>query len=377
MLRPGAGADHAGHVASLLHRDRCDAGQYGGLAVSIAHADHVADREDLRVAGKRQVGLDGDPAGAVDARRRSARRASRRGCDAVTPAAQTTVRLAMRSACRLVARGHAVARRSPITVRPVSTVTPSRSSDRSAFADSDGGNVVSTRSAASMSRTRARRDRSAEVAPQRVVRELCDLAGHLDAGRAGADDDEREPAPRALGVGLDLGGLEGAEERPRRRARSRATSPRRRAAATPRGRSTSSASRRRRSACRTRVAPAPARRRPSADAARALEVEVGDVGQQDADVAVALEDRAQRIGDLAGRERAGGDLVDERLEEVEVARSTSVTSTGARRSFETAWRPPKPPPTTTTWCSGVTSTVRKRRRRRKCARGVDQFPMHQ
>src|SRR5919109_4974044 len=32
-------------------------------------------------------------------------------------------------------------------------------------------------------------------------------------------------------------------------------------------------------------------------------------------------------------------------------RSTSVTSTGARRSFETACRPPKPPPTTTTWCS--------------------------
>src|ERR671918_1287904 len=31
-------------------------------------------------------------------------------------------------------------------------------------------------------------------------------------------------------------------------------------------------------------------------------------------------------------------------------RSTSVTSTGARRSFETAGRPPNPPPTTTTWC---------------------------
>ena len=34
---------------------------------------------------------------------------------------------------------------------------------------------------------------------------------------------------------------------------------------------------------------------------------------------MALKDRAQRVGDLGGRERAGGDLVGERLEEVEVA----------------------------------------------------------
>ena len=50
-----------------------------------------------------------------------------------------------------------------------------------------------------------------------------------------------------------------------------------------------------------------------------IEVEVGDLGEQHADVAVALEDRPQRIGDLAGRQRAGGDLVGERLEEVEVS----------------------------------------------------------
>jgi hypothetical protein len=34
---------------------------------------------------------------------------------------------------------------------------------------------------------------------------------------------------------------------------------------------------------------------------------------------VAVEDRSQWIGDLAGRERAGRDLVDERPEEVEVS----------------------------------------------------------
>ena len=49
-----------------------------------------------------------------------------------------------------------------------------------------------------------------------------------------------------------------------------------------------------------------------------VEVEVGDLGEEDADVAVALEDRPQRIGDLARRERAGRHLIGERLEEVEV-----------------------------------------------------------
>jgi hypothetical protein len=34
---------------------------------------------------------------------------------------------------------------------------------------------------------------------------------------------------------------------------------------------------------------------------------------------LAPEDGAERVGDLAGRQRAGGDLVGERLEEVEVA----------------------------------------------------------
>ena len=50
-----------------------------------------------------------------------------------------------------------------------------------------------------------------------------------------------------------------------------------------------------------------------------LEVEACDLGEQHAHVAVALEHRPQRIGDLARRQRAGRDLVAQRLEEVEVA----------------------------------------------------------
>jgi hypothetical protein len=49
-----------------------------------------------------------------------------------------------------------------------------------------------------------------------------------------------------------------------------------------------------------------------------LDVEVGDLGHQDTDILMALEDRPQRIGDLAGRQGAGRDLVGERLEEVKI-----------------------------------------------------------
>ena len=39
-----------------------------------------------------------------------------------------------------------------------------------------------------------------------------------------------------------------------------------------------------------------------------VEVEVGNLSQQDADIAVALEDRAEGIGDLAWRKRSSRDL---------------------------------------------------------------------
>ena len=50
-----------------------------------------------------------------------------------------------------------------------------------------------------------------------------------------------------------------------------------------------------------------------------LDVDRGDLAQDDAHVAAALEDRAQRRGDLARGQRARGHLVGERLEEMEVA----------------------------------------------------------
>ena len=50
-----------------------------------------------------------------------------------------------------------------------------------------------------------------------------------------------------------------------------------------------------------------------------VEIEIRDVGQHDANVAVALEDPAERIRDLASRKRAGSDLVGQGLKEVEIA----------------------------------------------------------
>ena len=50
------------------------------------------------------------------------------------------------------------------------------------------------------------------VPVQRVTRELGDLTGHLDSGRAAADDDERQPRLARLRVVLGLGGLEGRQD---------------------------------------------------------------------------------------------------------------------------------------------------------------------
>src|SRR5918992_1936151 len=60
-----AGADGLRGVASLLHGDGRDAGESDGRAVAAAGADHVAEREDLGMAGESEVRFDGDATGAV------------------------------------------------------------------------------------------------------------------------------------------------------------------------------------------------------------------------------------------------------------------------------------------------------------------------
>ena len=165
------------------------------------------------MTGKGEVGFDGDAAGAVSlGSGQFGELAGEPGrSDARSPddrAAGDALRAAV-----VAVECDAGRRRSPITVRPVRTVTPRRCSDRSAFAESEGGKLVRTRSAASTSTMRALAGiDSAEVAPQCVPRQFGDLAGHLDTGRPGADDDESEPGVACLGARLALGGLEGGEQ---------------------------------------------------------------------------------------------------------------------------------------------------------------------
>ena len=71
---------------------------------------------------------------------------------------------------------------------------------------------MSTRSPASISRIRARDGSTAAHVAAQVVRDLGDLAGHLDPGRPGADDHERQVRGLALGIGLELGRLERLED---------------------------------------------------------------------------------------------------------------------------------------------------------------------
>jgi hypothetical protein len=96
----------------------------------------------------------------------------------------------------------------------VGTVTPRRCSDRSPFRRSGWWEARQYTSGGldEHDAGAARIDR-AEVSPQRVPRQLGDLASHLDAGGASADADEREPRVPCGCVRLCLGGLEGAARR--------------------------------------------------------------------------------------------------------------------------------------------------------------------
>src|ERR671919_541518 len=205
-------ADDAGRVPPLLHRDWCEGGQHDGLAARVADAHHVADREYLRVPGKGQIRLDGNPAGAIMlGSGQFGELAGEAGCgDAGSPndGAGGDPLAAPVSALErhpggvdpdhgaAGEDGYAEALQRPLGLR--------RERGWEARQHTIGGLDENDAGAAGID--------GAEVAPQRVPRQLGDLAGHLDAGGTGADDDEREPGVPCLCVRLALGGFEGGEE---------------------------------------------------------------------------------------------------------------------------------------------------------------------
>ena len=163
-----------------------------------------------------------------------------------------------------------------------------------------------------------------EVATLRVVRDLADLPGHLDTGRSGTDEHERHQRGAALGIGLELGGLESASSTLRlvvQRSLQRLQIGRRPLPLVVAEVVVARAARPR-SACR-RGSPRGAPHSPAigpSSTSRALEIEPGDLGERNADVAPAggklPTQRVDRspLGDATGR-----DLVGQRLEQVEVA----------------------------------------------------------
>ena len=278
------------------------------------------------MAGQREVGLDGDAPGAVRSRRRSARPARPPAAEAVTPAAQITVRAAIRS------------------VSPSGRwiVTPLVVDARPPCADSVDGHAEPLERALGLGAT-ATAGSVVEHAvggldEQDAARGRVDRAGSRGAACRGRARRSGRPSPRRSGrrrrrrtsarprgcaVGLDLGGLEGAEERGCAR-RSALSSDLTSAACSPPllvAEVGVAASRRRRSACRSRAGSGDryARRPATRCTSRASRSKSATSASSTRTLRAPLEDRAQRIGDLARRERAGRDLVGQRLEQVEVA----------------------------------------------------------
>ena len=154
----------------------------------------------------------------------------------------------------------------------------------------------------------------AEVAAERVAGDLAERSGQLDARRPAADDDERHPLAPPLGIVLALGRLERDQDPPpdlggvvdRLQARR------------DRGPVVVAEVREARAGAddqRVVADRAAVRQRTS----RALRVDADRLAEQDRRVPLPAQDRAQRLGDVARRDRAGRDLVQERREQEVVA----------------------------------------------------------
>ena len=284
------------------------------------HLHHVAEREDLRVAGQREIRADRDSPGAVElgSRFRGERPGQLGGDDAGGPDDRPrrnpfALALAGRNRHRRlvdVDDGPPEERRHAQQLERV--LRPLRKPRRELRQDA-------IRRLDEEDPRRARLER-AEVAAQRVAGDLGDLPGELDARRPCADDDEREPGGTPLGILLDLGGFERREDPAAHfeRALEQLHVGRERAPVVVPEVRIARAAGDDQAVVRDRVLGIAVRKRADEHAALA-QVEAGDFAEQDADVLVALEDAAKRRGDLAGRERAGRNLVHERLEEMEVA----------------------------------------------------------
>ena len=149
---------------------------------------------------------------------------------------------------------------------------------------------------------------------QRVLRQFGDGAGKLDAGRAGADDDEGQQRRAPLRIGLALGALEGEQDAPPQRGGvlQRLQAGRERLPFVMAEIGVARAGREDQRVVGQRVAVIEQH-------ALVRRVDAGHGGEQGRDLGPAAQQIADRPGDLRGRQRGGGDLVEQRLEQMMVA----------------------------------------------------------
>ena len=238
--------------------------------------------------------------------------------DACTPAAQMTVRAAMRSVVpsfRLTSTPRAS---TPVTRAPRRSSTPRSVSSSVAARDRLWPNVARGSSPPSTMITRIDRgSNDTEVAPQRARRELANLARDLDSGGTGADDDDGEPFALLRRVSRDLGDLERAEDAPAQLERvvdRLHTRREQRELVVPEVRLVGAGGDDQAVVRDLQLVHAEL---PGLDHL-AVEIEALDLGQLDLHVLVLAQHVPQRRRDLPGREDAGGDLVEQRLEQVVV-----------------------------------------------------------
>jgi hypothetical protein len=292
-----------GDVAALLLGGRCDAGHR--LAVPGVDADGVADRKDLGMAGNGEVGFDLHAPGAVA----GGAQPFGRGRSAHAGGPDSGLRLEQPAAehdALAIDLGDGLAEHD-------------LDADLFQRRLGIGREVVGK----SCEHARARLDQHharlvrvdvAEIAGQGVMRHLGDGAGELDAGRAGSDDDEGQPRRALLRIGLALGAFERHQDVPAQRGRilqrfqaGRELLP---LVVAEIGVPRAGGEHQRVVGHLAAVVD---------QHAATCRVDAAHGGKQRRHLAAITHEMADRPGDLAGCERGGRDLVEQRLEQMMIA----------------------------------------------------------
>jgi hypothetical protein len=303
-------SDQPGDVSALLHGDGGDARQR--VALPVGTMGQIADDEDLGMAVDGQVGLDGHSAATIRFEPRRVGQSLAKGdCpDARAPKDRLGRDL---FGFAVVADGQ------PVGLDVLDArVEPNLDLERFEVAFGAGGKSRRERRqqtvfAFDQDDPGGRRVEGAELAHERAARDVSQRAGQFHAGRPAAHDDEREPRSPDGRVAFALGRFERRED-----------------TASDLGGVFDELESRRESSplvvAEIEVIAAGGDHEGvvfefavGKDEPSVFEIEVGRFGQEDLSVLLPFENGSQGRGDVGRRQAAGGHLVEQRLEQVEVA----------------------------------------------------------